>query len=179
MYQFIVNPAAGTGRGYRIWKKLERQLENDSEEYQVYFTEYQGDAAEFARCLTADRDTAKIVVVVGGEGTYNEVLNGLSFKGLLTLGYIPAGFPNYASRGFRSFWNTRRQIRRVLHPKYYRMLDYGVITSGGNEIFNRRFASRCGIGLDAAICHNLLCCPVRKKMNRLHLNGLLLFFLVV
>ena len=179
MYQFIVNPAAGTGRGYRIWKKLERQLENDSEEYQVYFTEYQGDAAEFARCLTADRDTAKIVVVVGGEGTYNEVLNGLSFKGLLTLGYIPAGFPNYASRGFRSFWNTRRQIRRVLHPKYYRMLDYGVITSGGNEIFNRRFASRCGIGLDAAICHNLLCCPVRKKMNRLHLNGLLLFFLGV
>ena len=85
MYQFIVNPAAGTGRGYRIWKKLERQLENDSEEYQVYFTEYQGDAAEFARCLTADRDTAKIVVVVGGEGTYNEVLNGLSFKGLSKL----------------------------------------------------------------------------------------------
>lgn len=67
----------------------------------------------------------------------------------------------------------------MLHPKYYRMLDYGVITSGGNEIFNRRFASRCGIGLDAAICHNLLCCPVRKKMNRLHLNGLLHFFLGV
>lgn len=44
MYHFIVNPSAGTGRGYHIWKRLERQLENDSQEYRVFFTEHQGDA---------------------------------------------------------------------------------------------------------------------------------------
>ena len=44
MYQFIVNPGAGAGRGYRIWKRLEHQLEMDSREYRVFFTEHQGDA---------------------------------------------------------------------------------------------------------------------------------------
>ena len=175
MYQFIVNPGAGAGRGYRIWKRLEPQLEMNSQEYRVFFTEHQGDAAEIARALTAEKDEAKVIVIVGGEGTYNEVLNGVSFKGLLTFGYVPAGFRNALSKGFQSFWKVDRQARRILHPKYYRMLDYGVITFGNEEIVSRRFAGRCGIGLDAALCHNLLCCPVRNQMTRLHLTKILRF----
>lgn len=170
MYQFIVNPSAGAGRGYRIWKRLEKQLENDSQEYRVFFTEHQGDGAEIAKVLTADKDEAKILVVVGGEGTYNEVLNGISFKGMVTLGYVPAGFRNGVSKGFRSYVKVNGQIKQVLRPKYYRMMNYGVLTSGGDEIFNRRFAGHCGIGLDAAICHNMLSCSARNQMGRLRLN---------
>ena len=144
MYQFIVNPGAGAGRGYRIWKRLEHQLEMNSQEYRVFFTEHQGDAAEIARVLTAEKDEAKVIVIVGGEGTYNEVLNGVSFRGRLTFGYVPAGFRNALSKGFQSFWKVDRQARRILHPKYYRMLDYGVITFGNEEIVSRRFAGRCG-----------------------------------
>lgn len=175
MYQFIVNPSAGAGRGYRIWKRLEHQLEMNSQEYRVFFTEHQGDAAEIARALTADKDEAKVIVIVGGEGTYNEVLNGVSFRGLLTFGYVPAGFRNALSKGFQSFWKVDRQAGRILHPKYYRMLDYGVATFGNEEIVSRRFAGRCGIGLDAAMCHNLLCSPIRSQMMRLHLTKLLKF----
>jgi len=169
MYQFIVNPDAGAGRGYRIWKRLEHQLEREGQEYRVFFTENRGDAAEIARALTADKEDPKILIVVGGEGTYNEVLNGIAFKGMLTLGYVPAGFRNALSRGFQSYRKVTRQCKQILHPKYYNLLDYGVITCGEDEIFNRRFAGRCGIGLDAAICHNLLCSPVRKQLCRLHL----------
>ena len=175
MYQFIVNPSAGAGRGYRIWKKLEKQLENDSQEYRVFFTERQGDAAEIARTLTADKEEAKILVVVGGEGTYNEVLNGVSFKGMVTLGYVPAGFRNALSKGFQSYIKVNGQIKRVLHPKYYKLMNYGVLTSGGDEIFNRRFGGRCGVGLDAAICHNLLCCSSRHRMSRMNMNRALNF----
>ena len=133
MYQFIVNPGAGAGRGYRIWKRLEHQLEMNSQEYRVFFTEHQGDAAEIARVLTAEKDEAKVIVIVGGEGTYNEVLNGVSFKGLLTFGYVPVGFRNALSKGFQSFWKVDRQARRILHPKYYRMLDYHVRKRGDRE----------------------------------------------
>ena len=175
MYQFIVNPSAGGGKGYRIWKRLERQLENDSQEYRVFFTERQGDAAEIARVLTADKDEAKILVVVGGEGTYNEVLNGVSFKGMITLGYVPAGFRNALSKGFQSYVKVNGQIKRVLHPKYYRMMNYGVLTSGGDEIFNRRFGGHCGIGLDAAICHDLLCSSAKARMGRIRMNRMLQF----
>ena len=102
MYQFIVNPGAGAGRGYRIWKRLEHQLEMNSQEYRVFFTEHQGDAAEIARVLTAEKDEAKVIVIVGGEGTYNEVLNGVSFKGLLTFGYV-GGIPECTLEGIPVF----------------------------------------------------------------------------
>lgn len=177
MYQFIVNPSAGAGRGYRIWKLLERQLEKESQEFRVFFTERQGDACEIAKVLTAEKEESKILVVVGGEGTYNEVLNGISFKGTVTLGYLPAGFRNALSKGFQSFWNVNRQSRRILHPKTYRMMDYGVLTSGGDEIFSRRFAGRCGVGFDAAVCHELLCFPVKKRLFRLYFYRLKGFIL--
>ncbi len=177
MYQFIVNPSAGNGRGYHVWKRLERQLDNDSQEYQVFFTENQGDAARLARDLTSEKNDPKVLVVVGGEGTYNEVLNGISFRGLLTLGYVPAGFRNALSKGFQSFGTVSRQAKRILHPKYYRLLDYGVLTFGEEEIVSRRFAGRCGIGLDAAICHNLLCSRMRRPMCRLRMAHILNFAL--
>lgn len=177
MYQFIVNPSAGAGRGYRIWKRLERQLENDSQEYRVFFTERQGDAAGIAKKITAEKTEGLVLVTVGGEGTYNEVLNGISFSGHLTLGYVPAGFRNALSRGFQSFSSVNRQVKTIFHPKYYQLLDYGVITFGEDTIYTRRFAGRCGIGLDAAICHNLLCCTVRGQMCRFHMTKLLYFVL--
>ncbi len=175
MYHFIVNPNAGAGRGERIWKRVEKQLINDSQEYRVFFTVERGDAARFAKSLTSSREDAKILVVVGGEGTYNEVLNGACFHGMLTLGFIPAGCRNGVSKGFRSYMKAKGQIKRVLHPKYYRMMNYGVLTSGEEEIFNRRFGGRCGIGLDAAICHNMLCCPARTNMSRFRMERVLTF----
>ena len=110
MYQFIVNPGAGAGRGYRIWKRLEHQLEMNSQEYRVFFTEHQGDAAEIARVLTAEKDEAKVIVIVGGEGTYNEVLNGVSFRGLLTFGYVPAdsGMHSRRDSSLSGRWTVRR-----------------------------------------------------------------------
>ena len=142
MYQFIVNPSAGTGKGYRIWKRLERQLESEGREYRVFFTENRGDAAEIARALTADKNEPKTIIIVGGEGTYNEVLNGVSFKGMVTLGYVPAGFRNALSRRSQPSCKIKTQCRRILHPQDYELLDYGVVTCGEDEIFNRRFAGR-------------------------------------
>ena len=177
MYQFIVNPNAGAGRGARIWKELQKQLEKENREYRVYFTEQKGDATETAKMITSDKEESKILVVVGGEGTYNEVLNGLSFRGLLTMGYIPAGFRNALSRGFQTNRRIHAHVKKVLHPKYYDLLNYGVLTCGEDELINRRFAGRCGIGLDAAICHNMICCQAAKHFSRFHLSKTLKFAL--
>ena len=72
---------------------------------------------------------------------------------------------------------VNRQARKILHPKYYRLLDYGVLTFGEEEVVSRRFAGRCGIGLDAAVCHNLLCSRMRQPMCRLRMVHILNFAL--
>ena len=91
MYYFIINPASQSGRGYKIWKKIEQRLVRDGVEYQAYLTEYAGQATEYARKLTSHCKEARVIVVVGGDGTMNEVVDGIVSCDMVTLGYIPVG----------------------------------------------------------------------------------------
>ncbi|MBT9777546.1 YegS/Rv2252/BmrU family lipid kinase [Clostridium sp. MCC353] len=172
MYHFIVNPNACCGRGVRIWKKLERQLDSANIEYEAHLTKQQGDAKRFARELTEGMKDPKMIVAVGGDGTVNEVLDGISFCGPVTFGYIPAGSGNDLARSLKISKNPYRALKKVLNPRYHKLLDYGVVSYGEDVISYRRFMVSAGIGLDAAICHNILHSRLRSVLNRLHLNGL-------
>ena len=101
MYYFIINPNARCGRGKNVWKKLERILERENAQYQAYITEKPGDAKVFARKLTEGCREPHVIVAVGGDGTVNEILDGLSFCSPVTLGYIPAGSGNDLARSLR------------------------------------------------------------------------------
>ena len=102
MYNFIVNPKAGSGKGLRIWKAIARYMDSHNIEYEVFLTEGIGDAR--TRGKAADRgshDEPRYIIAVGGEGTMNEVLDGVSFHGPLSLGYIPAGSGSGLARSLR------------------------------------------------------------------------------
>ena len=77
-YDFIVNLHSRTGKAKEIWESLEEILTKDGVSYRVHITEYVGHATKIAEDLTAD-DAYHFLVVAGGDGTINEVLNG--FKG--------------------------------------------------------------------------------------------------
>lgn len=160
MYYFIVNPNAHHGHGGKIWRKLERQIENSGIEYEVFLTEGRGDASRLAARLTegkpCDSENLPVIVAVGGDGTVNEILNGLSFERPVTLGYLPAGSGNDLARSLKLPKNPRRCLKRVLNPRYYLSLDYGILSYEKEEPVHRRFMVSSGIGLDAAVCHNLL-----------------------
>lgn len=172
MYYFIVNPNSRSGRGYKVWKKIEQQLINDSIEYQAYLTMEPGQAREFADELTHGCRASLVIVVVGGDGTMNEVLDGICFGGTITLGYIPAGSGNDLARSLKLPKSPRRCLKKILYPKYHKLLDYGVVTYGDDTLFHRRFMVSAGIGLDAAVCHNMLYSRGRIFMNRIGLGKL-------
>lgn len=156
MYYFIVNPDSGGGRGFRIWRKLEKLLSRTCEEYEAYFTHGPGDARAIAGELTEGNRDPKVIVVAGGDGTLNEVVDGLSFNGPVTLGYIPGGSGNDFARSLRLPKSPRRGMRKIRRARYQRLVDYGVLSYGEGEVCHRRFVVSAGIGLDAAICHSLL-----------------------
>ena len=85
MHYFIVNPQSKSGKGEKIWGKLEKLLNNWQIEYECYKTEKAGDAKLFARELTEGVKEPRIIVAVGGDGTVNEILDGLCFVALLPL----------------------------------------------------------------------------------------------
>ncbi len=101
MYYFIVNPNAGWGKGGRVWQVLSGYLEKHQVEYEAYLTIGKGDAREAARRLTCGRREELVLVGVGGDGTMNEILDGLCFGCPMTLGHIPAGTGNDLGRSLR------------------------------------------------------------------------------
>lgn len=172
MLYLIVNPNSRCGRGQKVWKTIKKQLDFYGVEYQAYITEKPGDARRFAAGLTGTGKEPRILVSVGGDGTVNEVLDGLNFEGPVTLGYIPAGSGNDLARSLKLPQNPKRCLKKILNPQYHRMLDYGVMTYGKEEIFHRRFVVSAGIGLDAAVCHNVCYSKTRACLNRFHLGSL-------
>jgi diacylglycerol kinase (ATP) len=89
----IVNPVSAGGRGGRIWPDIARRLNGLGVSFDHYLTERPGHATALARAgLERGHE---LVVAVGGDGTVNEVVNGLldpaSGKVGATLGIVAAG----------------------------------------------------------------------------------------
>lgn len=164
MYYFIVNPNACSGLGEKIWKKTERRLQRSGIEYRAMITQRQGDARSFAQQLTQNCREPQILVAVGGDGTVNEMLDGISFDGPVALGYIPAGSGNDLARSLKLPGNWKRCLKKILNQKYHKMLDYGILSYEKDAPVHRRFMISCGIGMDAAVCHSLL--DMRESSRR-------------
>ena len=88
MYTFIVNPNARTGLGLKMWRKIESVLKERGVKYASYLTKYQAHAARIARRVTSEPGIHTIIIL-GGDGTINEVINGIADLSKVTLGYIP------------------------------------------------------------------------------------------
>ena len=172
MYYFIINPASQSGRGYKIWKKIEQRLVRDGVEYQAYLTEYAGQATEYARKLTSHCKEARVIVVVGGDGTMNEVVDGIVSCDMVTLGYIPVGTGSDLARGLRLSRRPMRGLRRIFKARRIRQIDYGVIAYGDDVLRHRRFIVSAGIGLDAEVCQHMQRSAIKNICNRIHLRRL-------
>ena len=172
MYIFIVNPNAGGGRGLRVWNYTQKFLNKRHEEYEVYFTAAPGDARQRARELTEQCREERHIIVVGGDGTMNEILDGLCLQCPAVLGYIPAGSGTDLGRSLQLPGNLRRLISRIILEGYVETLDYGVLSCGCEECKNRRFLVSSGIGFDAAVCHDLLDSRTKDSLNRARLGRL-------
>ena len=96
-YRLIVNPAAGGGRARNAVPAIERMMTAHDLSFDTQYTERPWHAANLAR--QAVGDGVDVVVAVGGDGTANEVLNGLmqaklAGEGSAALGVLCVGRGN-------------------------------------------------------------------------------------
>ena len=119
MYNFIVNPNAGSGRGMKLWKAMARYMDNHNIEYEAFLTE--GIWRCQAHCQEADRCVRepRYIIAVGGDGTMNEVLDGVSFHAPLSLGYIPAGTGNDLARSLHMPRRVFKCLKKQLTPRQF------------------------------------------------------------
>ena len=98
----IVNPAAGHGRGRKVFKRLEPRLREEFPGLEIRFSEYPGHAIDLGRA--AAKEGVARLLCLGGDGTPFEVINGLYADGRPSrppeIGLIPAGTGNSFLRDF-------------------------------------------------------------------------------
>lgn len=95
MIDFIINPKAGGKDGKKIKKalpKLEKRLLERKVEYLIHMTKCPNQATELTKTLISHGATT--IVVVGGDGTLHEVINGFDNFDKVSLGIIPCGTGN-------------------------------------------------------------------------------------
>ncbi|MCL5408066.1 MAG: acylglycerol kinase family protein, partial [Candidatus Thermoplasmatota archaeon] len=85
---FIVNPAAGKGKAEKEWPAIAKLIQENFSEYDVEFTQRSLQATEIARNAVLKGYDA--IVSCGGDGTLNEVINGLAGSEI-KVGLIPLG----------------------------------------------------------------------------------------
>lgn len=175
MYYFIVNTNSRSGKAAKIWQEIQAELDRSGVEYEAYISEYQGHTKVLASELTAAPRNAgenQIIVAVGGDGTLNEVVDGLHVSHHITLGYIPTGSGNDFARSMKISKKPLKALHRVLHPRYFRFLDYGVLSCDTCDINHRRFVVSTGIGFDADVCRFINGSKLKKFLCKIHLSKL-------
>ncbi len=166
--QFIVNPASKTGRGIEIWNEVEKVLKSTGIEYEVFFTKRIGHGTELARQLT-EGPGEHMIVALGGDGTVNEVVNGIVRIKDTILGYIPTGSGNDLAGGLDLSTDPMTSIEHILENKSHLQMNVGVVEVEGMK---RRFAVSSGMGWDAAISHEVAVSKLKKILNKIKLGKL-------
>lgn len=166
MYYFIVNPKSGSGRGRIVWNTIEKELKQQKIPCQAFLLTKPGEAKALASGLSGRQQPA-VVVVVGGDGTINEVLNGLSSLEGITFACIPTGSGNDFVRGLGLTRGPLAALESILHPKRIRKINIGSVNDGQYS-----FAVSAGFGYDAAVCHSVDRSRLKKALNLFHLGRL-------
>ncbi len=161
-YKVILNPVAGHGNGLKARPAIERLLASHGLSFDLTQTECTGHALELTR--QAAGDGYEVIVVAGGDGTINEVVNGLmevkqAGEKLPALGVLCVGRGNDLAYSLGIPVKLDAACQALVEDRR-RWIDIGQLTSSVDPLGNstplrgiipqgRYFANCVGIGFDA------------------------------
>ncbi len=147
----IVNPKSASGATRDNWSSIASDLRTHFGPFQVAFTKGPGDGVDLAR--RSAQDGRKLIIACGGDGTINEIANGILTSGTdCELGIFPSG----TGGDFRRTLNIpseRREAARALRKGTTRAIDVGRITYQDHDggTVSRYFLNVSSFGLAASI----------------------------
>jgi len=139
-YLFIVNPVAGNNSGKQSILIIQEVMERNIFEYSIKETTKPGDAKVFSK--EAAESSIDVIVAVGGDGTVNEVFNGMIGSNKI-LGIVPAGTGNDLSRSLHIPLAIEDALEFIVNGDYI-SIDVG-------KINGQLFINVASVGLDAII----------------------------
>lgn len=141
---FIINPISGIGKQKIVESLIGKHLDKEKFSSEIVYTKYAKHAIELSKEASSGNDVFDIVVAVGGDGSINEVSQGLIGSNTV-LGVLPAGSGNGLARFLKIPLDLKKAILN-LNKEETKRID----TLKVNDVFAVNVA---GIGFDAEISH--------------------------
>lgn len=170
MYYFIVNEHSGRGRASKEWLYVKQEMQAAKIPFFAWTTRGAGDATVLAQRVCALPEEDKKIIVVGGDGTINEVINGITDFEQVSLGVIPLGSGNDFARGLGISRKPREAMRQIYASSGEQCIDLGKVSVDGAE--KRRFGISAGVGLDAKVCERVDASAQKSVLNSVGLGNL-------
>ena len=182
MYHIIMNPTSKSGKGLSIWRTLQAILSEKGIPYMLHESTYTGHVTELTRQITSTQQKINLILL-GGDGTINEALQGIQDFDKVSIGYIPTGSSNDLARALKLSRDPAKLLRQILDGTHAHMMDLGILTyESDSEVTSRLhrppvhksryFIVSSGIGFDAAVCEEALHSKIKDIMNKLGLGKL-------
>ncbi|MEI6345219.1 MAG: diacylglycerol kinase family protein [Verrucomicrobiota bacterium] len=140
----ILNPAAHSDRA----SSLEEEIHSLSDGVEVRLSRMPGDAEQIAR--NALKENFSTIIAAGGDGTINEVVNGIVSSGIsgVSLGILPVGTMNVFALELGIPLNSISKAWEIIQNGNLRHIDLPRCESGDGL---RYFVQLAGVGLDAEV----------------------------
>lgn len=167
MYVFIINPLAGSGRATEHFLKIKQSKLYQEAKSKHYYTKYPGHAMEIAQVIVMEPNQIACIIVVGGDGTLHEVMNGVG-KASIPVSVIPAGSGNDFARGCSIKGNPIDIFQKVINNEGVR--PYWLANYQLDGQAPQSFVSNIGFGFDADIVKTANKSKYKTKLNRLHIG---------
>lgn len=148
----IVNPISGRGSGEKSYPLIQHCLDQSGLNFEMCRTSSPGHAIQLAE--DASSEGYDIVVAVGGDGTANEVLNGLvnarqKGSGRAVFGLISVGRGNDFGFGIDTPISLEEACQAIARDRR-KWIDVGWV-KGGDYPEGRYFGNGVGVGFDAVV----------------------------
>jgi diacylglycerol kinase (ATP) len=147
--KLIINPLAG-GKKMDAYLPIIKKILGTGNLLSIAVTKEKNGA--FQEAQKVSQEGYDLVVVCGGDGTFNEVINGVvSSHNSIPVGFVPCGTSNIYALSAGIPLDPIRACEIVL-KRYVRKIDLGKVGTGDSA---RYFVSMAGIGYDASVIHSL------------------------
>ncbi|MBQ8978546.1 MAG: YegS/Rv2252/BmrU family lipid kinase [Oscillospiraceae bacterium] len=163
----ILNPVGAGGRALKKWRKVKVILDAKGIEYKLYRSSGRDGIEKLCSKLTGEGNVT--LIIIGGDGSMNQAVNGIRDFEHTKLGLIPAGTGNDFIRNFDIPKKLEDQIDYIFDGKVKHSTDVGEVTfhnvdDTGEDII-RRFNISCELGFGSEVCYRVDHSPLKKRFK--------------
>ncbi|WP_308555648.1 diacylglycerol kinase family lipid kinase [uncultured Lactobacillus sp.] len=170
----LVNETAGNGNAKKANAAMQHVLNESNISFTCQKSRFPKELTTLAKNYANTNPTKNdILIVIGGDGSFNEVLNGIKTSNYpeTPITYLPAGTGNDFARGAGLTADPRELIHNLLNDPEPEQVDCGYFSSNIPEEKTGYFVNNFGIGFDAFIVYQSNHEQLKEKLNQLNLGN--------